>query len=851
MTIKLRLVGGFGLCLCLTAGVAFVGWRSLDGFARRAEITTTAQTLGGQAGELDIAAQKAIRGASDATNDIEQTLSRVRSTTQTLAALPGADDAVAASATAMNASLDAFKDSVGKFQTEQQTKTRLQASHQALIDEVQAAVGTIAGAQQKNVSDANQKIEGLLAEQAKLDSAAMTGNFALRGTYEMRVAEAEFNRTGDGESLAKAKGLLNTLSLLAKRLSSNETLKEAGVETETAIARYKETLTAAESEIFKGSELPEQSLLIIKALQNVENAHLNGASNLRSTLSDAQVKMHISTEMLDLTSKAVTSAKTAQTEELRLFVGGAKADTSAMEAAAKQLLAATKEISFNVDGDAERANIEALLGKITSYKDSIPQILAVNAVQARLLEQVGSSLRAVIKQAHDISDAQLARMQNERRNALMFLAGGVALAIVAGLLMALLISRSITRPLNSLGAAMGRMAKNDFAVELPEAQRHDELGVMAQAVEVLKEAGIEKQRLEAQAVEHQRQVEEERRLVEAERAKGQAAAQAAAKAQAAVVASLAAGLEKLSSGDLAYQIEETFPADYEKLRHDFNAAMERLSETMRSVFGTTSGIKSGTGEISQAADDLSRRTEHQAMSLEQTAVSLNQITATVQKTAEGASHAHDIVVTARADAEQGGEVVQRAVRAMGEIEKSAAQIGQIIGMIDEIAFQTNLLALNASVEAARAGDAGRGFAVVASEVRALAQRSTDAAKDIKTLISTSNTQVASGVELVGLTGKALERIVKQVSEISGIVSDIAASAKTQAGELSEVNNAVNQMDTSTQQNAAMVEESTAACHTLAREADDLASMIARFRLSDQDRPAARAHSDDEWDRAAA
>jgi methyl-accepting chemotaxis protein len=250
---------------------------------------------------------------------------------------------------------------------------------------------------------------------------------------------------------------------------------------------------------------------------------------------------------------------------------------------------------------------------------------------------------------------------------------------------------------------------------------------------------------------------------------------------------------------------------------------------MLQVTDSMNAIHSGTQGISTAADDLSRRTEQQAASLEETAAALNEITTTAKKAADGATHARDVVAAADEDAKKSAVVVRQAVEAIDTIAKSSQQISQIIGVIDEIAFQINLIALNAGVEAARAGDAGRGFAVVASEVRALAQRSAEAAKEIKGLILASSTQVEHGVKLVNETGKSLERIMGQVTEITSIVSQIAAGAKEQSIGLGEVNTAINQMDQVTQQNAAMVEETTAASHSLSQETEQLAGLIGQFQ----------------------
>ncbi|MGH1367067.1 MAG: methyl-accepting chemotaxis protein [Maritimibacter sp.] len=327
-------------------------------------------------------------------------------------------------------------------------------------------------------------------------------------------------------------------------------------------------------------------------------------------------------------------------------------------------------------------------------------------------------------------------------------------------------------------------------------------------------------------------------VTEAHRAMSESEAQRRAMkdAQDHVVDALRSGLGSLAQGDLTARLDEAFSQDYEQLRVDFNSAVEGLLAAMRGVVENADLITGEAAEISSAADDLSQRTERQAATLEETASALDEMTSSVKSAAEGALHANEIVENARRNAEASGEIVREAVEAMSEIESSSTQISKITGVIDDIAFQTNLLALNAGVEAARAGEAGRGFAVVASEVRALAQRSSDAAREINELISASGAQVKRGVDLVDQAGGALKGIVESVSEISQNVSDIAVSSQEQSAGLAEINSAMNQLDQVTQQNAAMFEETTAASHALTREAETLAKTMAQFKTGTGTRP---------------
>jgi methyl-accepting chemotaxis protein len=398
-----------------------------------------------------------------------------------------------------------------------------------------------------------------------------------------------------------------------------------------------------------------------------------------------------------------------------------------------------------------------------------------------------------------------------------------------------LFARRITNPLNRICRNMDAVSSGNLDTEVPDAERGDEIGEIGKTLvsmqEDLQQARIaEEQRAELQ---HEQQI---------------------------VVENLSAGLVRLSKGDFSLPIDQAFSGEHEKLRQNYNQTIETLSATVSQVIDASSSIRNGATEISRASDDLSTRTESQAATLEETAAALDELTASVKSAADGARSVEATMGEAKQEAENTGEVVQSAVAAMTEIEDSSNHIGQIISVIDDIAFQTNLLALNAGVEAARAGEAGKGFAVVASEVRALAQRSSDAAMEIKTLIGDSSKQVERGVDLVGKAGEALNNIVERVSHISQLVSGIAEGAVEQSTGLNEINTGVTQLDQVTQQNAAMVEEATAAGHLLKTDATQLAQLVSGFSIKDgaglaqmsteAATPAAEtsisAHGDDDW-----
>ena len=383
---------------------------------------------------------------------------------------------------------------------------------------------------------------------------------------------------------------------------------------------------------------------------------------------------------------------------------------------------------------------------------------------------------------------------------------GIALAVFAIVLQAArMIRQRVVAPLVETADTMQRMAEGDYRVEATGAERNDEIGVMARAIAVFRENGMAR----AKAQEEQQ----------------------------AVVAALSAGLDCMARQNLEHRIEQRFPGDYEELRTNYNIAVDALASAMRTVRVGAASVMSSIAEIRDASDDLARRNEQQASSLAQTASAMHRVTGSVRETASGAKDVNVAINSAHGEASSGGEVVQQAITAMAAIEASAQEISKIISVIDGIAFQTNLLALNAGVEAARAGESGKGFAVVATEVRALAQRSAEAAQNIKTLIENSTSQVEEGVRLVGETGTRLTGIVEQIAAVDALVAQIAQSAARQAESLEQVNVEVAAMDRMTQANAAMVEQSSAATRSLSSEAERLTDLVATFRTRDiENRP---------------
>ncbi|MCY1664861.1 methyl-accepting chemotaxis protein [Rhizobium sp. SL86] len=427
---------------------------------------------------------------------------------------------------------------------------------------------------------------------------------------------------------------------------------------------------------------------------------------------------------------------------------------------------------------------------------------------------------------------------------------GVAAGAIVGTAVA---RRSLSNPIIDLTNAMKRLAAGDYTTDIPARGRPDEIGDMAAAVEVFKRNGEEVNRMNAQeSILRAKSDELQSRMasVMAAAANGDFSsrinkqfdepgldhfARDVDQLLEAVDGGLkqtGAILQRLAIGDLTETMAGDFRGAFAQLQQNVNAAITGLRQTMQEVTNATNSINGNSNELRLAADDLSRRTEQQAAALEETSAALDQITAVVKTSTSRAQEAREMVGEAKQSAAQSGVVVRDAIAAMGRIEQASREISQIINVIDEIAFQTNLLALNAGVEAARAGEAGKGFAVVAQEVRELAQRSANAAKDIKALITKSGEEVAGGVQLVQRTGASLNEIETRVLSINDHIHSIAIAAKEQATGLQEVNTAINQMDQVTQRNAAMVEETSAATHKLSQETTTLFSLLSHFKIGE-------------------
>jgi len=571
------------------------------------------------------------------------------------------------------------------------------------------------------------------------------------------------------------------------------------------------------------------------------------ATWIQSRLSAAKFLMDASPELAQATNTQIQSL----IEQLRTFATRTKTPEGARVTREAIDLATQYQKTFNDVVAGENATQVMM-------KTTLPKI---GADFAGLAQQLSKELQERLTQVTEDTEAA-----NRTAISLLLVVSGIAVAL--GIVFAWVIAHGITRPVTDMTGAMTRLAGGDHGVEVPALGNRDEIGEMAKAVEIFKRNAIDKQRMETE----QRAAEEAARKAEEEARKREAAivAEVAAVAKAASTGDLeqridlagkdgfllnlcegvnglvgqtgvalkdvAGVLSAVAQGDLTRRITGDYAGLFGQLKTDVNRTADKLFEVVSNINDAAGQITGAASEVAAGSQDLSERSEQQASALEETAASMEELAATVRQNSANAQQANQLAAGAREVAASGGQVVSDAMTAMGRIETSSQKIEDIVGMIDEIAFQTNLLALNAAVEAARAGDAGKGFAVVAQEVRNLAQRSAQASKEIKGLIAESSTQVRSGADLVKGAGRTLDEILGAVKRVADIVAEIAAASAEQASGIDQVNEAVTQMDEMTQQNAALVEESTAAAHALEEQARHLLEVMAFFETGE---PAAR------------
>ena len=496
----------------------------------------------------------------------------------------------------------------------------------------------------------------------------------------------------------------------------------------------------------------------------------------------------------------------------------------------------------------------------SGQKSPVPQAKYQEHASADL-----SMLNAVANAALDVLVIHADKQAAEATRSLVLNGVLLAVAVAFTAIGFLIVQWRVSGPIQHMTAAMQRLANRELSVEIPHVDRGAEIGQMAKAVQVFKDNMIAREEAEAQIARQREEDDKQRREREArEKAAGEEIAALVSKVAAGDLSGridesgkegfflatsqqlnrLTATLQTMTNeladtagamanGDLTRSVKGNYHGVFGQLKEGVNGMAGRLRDFANRLTETAQSVKIASAEISAGSQDLAQRTESQAASIEETAASMHEITATVKQNADNAQAANQLAIAARDTAEKGGTVVADAVAAVSRIEESAQKISDIVSLIDEIAFQTNLLALNASVEAARAGEAGKGFAVVAQEVRALAQRSANASKDIKALITESNQQVKTGATLVGQTGGSLQEIVNAVKKVADIVAEIAAASREQAMGLEQINTAVASMDEMTQRNGALVEETSASAQALASQAQDLAGLVAFFRTGNE------------------
>jgi len=605
-------------------------------------------------------------------------------------------------------------------------------------------------------------------------------------------------------------------------------------------------------------------LLMGLAAGTIATVGSRGLTSLGAALSDTGAREEVAREAMDLRIDVIAISR--MTYQLAIAPEKAADFAAETEKRAKEMLDRLPKIASTADANEQKL-LDGVRAALTPYFEDIRAMVAVagsdkgqdRAAVLAALDKALEGQKAVTAALKEYTTYSATTLSESRATAIsrstttqILLLATAFICIVAGMLLSMVFARNgIVRPIQLLTGVMSNLASGKLDDDIPCTERKDEIGAMARTLDVFRANEMQMREMEAQEAALQAQSKDLQTNIStivAAAAAGDFSRRITKAYEDEDLRRFATGVNELvenvdrgvsevrrviaslSHADLTQEMAGHFQGDFAELQANVNGAMLTLRSTMTGILTTAGTITGNSRELSAAADQLAHRTEQQAASLEETAAALEEITTTVKTSTTRALEASEIVREAKDSADKSGDIVQNAISAMGRIEQSSQKISQIISVIDEIAFQTNLLALNAGVEAARAGEAGRGFAVVAQEVRELAQRSANAAKEIKTLINASAGEVKGGVSLVLSTGDVLSEIKDLVNRVNDHVVSITRAAQEQSAALGEINTAVNQMDQMTQQNAAMVEETTAASQVLASEAAQLQTALSQFHI---------------------
>ncbi|MBP0616374.1 methyl-accepting chemotaxis protein [Jiella mangrovi] len=801
-------MAALALVVLAIGGVGLSGIRTLSGAVFQSESTSSVliaiNKAGGSVSEYLL--QKDPAHIEAATS----TLDAARDSIESLKIAPEARDALASDFDEMSKAITGL---ASANETVEAAKQTFMSRADALL--TSAAKGENQGAEAAKVAErqSTQAIVGLEAMR-KLTYDA--------GRFEGLARELQLALVGQpADGTAPASAAVRTLAEQAKVPLKGIIDLGGSPDLQPIVVRISQSFDAIETTLGNAGLLSSSDRARLLQLAEASALATKELAEELGTMAEAQL--------------AIKDEKNNERSKARVFAGlagnFAKIINNAVSDAQRYLVRPSDEISDQVmaqlDKSAGFAKILSrqgdidLGGGVEELKQSFAAMTAALAAFERQAVVVGDASHKVSETVVSVAGktTKQAQVKSEQSSLLMWGAGLTCLLLTAAI--AYLLVRSIARPIADITQSMLRLAGGDTTIDSTFADRKDEIGGMARSLSVFQKTGQAKLEAEAEAARQREAAEEERRRAEREQA-------AEARSLDQAFAAISAGLNALSQGDLTARVGKV-DAKYEPIRERFNASVAALEATIGSAVIATRRIRTGLSEISAASVELARRTERQAANLEETVAALSEVTEASTRTAEGARKAQLSADDAQKTAQEGGTVVAEAIGAMREIEASSEAIDQIIGLIDDIAFQTNLLALNAGVEAARAGAAGQGFAVVAHEVRELSQRSASAAKEIRSLISTSRQQVGVGVERVTASGKVLDRIVAEVSAMAEVIRVIAADARDQSVSLREVSTAGDQMDAVTQESAAMVEETTEACRSLEAETAELDASMQRFR----------------------